>query len=340
MDLETKKLLQQLHHKGLASYRRTLIYVGLYFILAGLSIWLYRLQLYWPILLVWAVQSHLGHMNLIAFHEASHYILHPQRLLNEANGILVGTFILTPLSSYRLVHNAHHLRLGEERDLELWPYVNTAVPRWQRLLSAAGELLLGFFYTPVVFLHGVLNAGRLPASLRRRLWGEYALCLILWTGLIGGATYFGLVPELLIAYVIPSIISGNLQSLRKFTEHMGMLGDDVPSLTRTVVPNGPIGRFLSWTMMHIDYHGTHHRFAKIPQYNLPKATTLVYEDALHSQRSIYPTYLSAMWAMFRTLADPRVGAQWRGMDHRARVDSESSTPASEPAPYRRELLSI
>jgi hypothetical protein len=125
----------------------------------------------------------------------------------------------------------------------------------------------------------------------------------------------------------PSIIAGNLQSLRKFTEHLGLLGDTILTTTRTVVDEKIVGRLMSESMLHIDYHGTHHRYAKLPYYNLPAATEFVYEGS-SARVPIFPNYVSAMLDMARSLSNPRVGAQWLKSWH------EEETPGS-----RRKALS-
>jgi fatty acid desaturase len=66
---------------------------------------------------------------------------------------------------------------------------------------------------------------------------------------------------------------------------------------------------MSRSMLRIDYHGTHHRYAKVPYYHLPEATPFVYDGRTEHQ-PIYPTYLSAMWDMFCSLGNPRCGKQW------------------------------
>ena len=63
-------------------------------------------------------------------------------------------------------------------------------------------------------------------------------------------------------------------------------------------------------MLHIDYHGTHHRYAKMPYYNLPEATPAVFEKA-GGKLPVYTSYRAAMFEMFRTLGDPRIGSQWQ-----------------------------
>lgn len=311
MEQAKREVLRTLHRNGARSFWQNNLYIALFFALMAVSLVAWHAG-YWPVTVAcWVIQAHIGHMNLIAFHESSHYLLHPNRLLNEANGILIGSFILTPLSIFRYVHHTHHAYLGTPRDTELWPYVLPGTPRPWRILAALGELLVGFFYTPIVFLHGYLVADRMPSAISRRIAWEYAICIAWWTVLLTTIRHLGVWEYFLVGYLVPTIIAGNLQSLRKFTEHMGMLGDDVPTMTRTVVDRRIVGDALSRSMMRIDYHGVHHRYARIPQYNLPRATEHVYLPE-EIQRTVFPSYLSAMLDMFGTLRDPRVGAQWRG----------------------------
>lgn len=264
----------------------------------------------WPLTIVcWAVCAHVGHSKLIAFHEASHGTLNPKWLVNEFQGIMLGTAILVPLSSYRLVHGRHHAYIGTESDLELWPFVDPKVPRWKRILAAIGELVFGFFYTPIVFLHGVLVAKKIPKPQVRRLIFEYANCVVTW-GVILYVIYRNDWWEIfVVGYLVQAIIAGNLQSIRKFTEHVGLLGDSILTTTRTVVDKSLYGEGMSRSMLRIDYHGTHHRYAKVPYYHLPAATPWVYDGKVECV-PIFPTYIAAMWDMFRTLGNPRVGSQW------------------------------
>jgi hypothetical protein len=170
-------------------------------------------------------------------------------------------------------------------------------------------LCFGFFYTPVVFLRGVLVAENLPRAHVRRLWFEYLLCVGFWALLLITVHLAGWRRPFLIGYLIPAFLAGNLQSLRKFTEHMGLLGSTILTTTRSVVDRSVVGRVLSESMMHIDYHGAHHQYAKIPHHRLPEAMGYVYGQG-EEEVPVFPTYASAMWDMFKTLCNPRVGKQW------------------------------
>src|SRR5581483_5739731 len=94
-------------------------------------------------------------------------------------------------------------------------------------------------------------------STARRLAGEYALCVVTWAAILSAVAYFGVWESFLVGYFAPSLIAGNMQTLRQYTEHMGLLGHDVPSTTRTVIDPSWAGRVLSASMLHIDLHGPH-----------------------------------------------------------------------------------
>jgi fatty acid desaturase len=326
-----KEILQRLHHKSSRTLFESVASVALFFgvLIVTLLAWKNGC---WPVIIIgWLLQAHVGHTNLLAFHEASHYTLHPSRRLNELQGIILGSVIFTPLSAYRWVHNQHHIHLGTPRDPELWPFVDPRATRWKRLLAAAAELLFGFFYTPIIFLRGVLVARRMPRATVRRLIKEYNICFTLWVAVLSAAISFGVMKEFIIGYLIPAMLAGNLQSLRKFTEHLGLLGQDVPSTTRTVIDTSLLGRLLSVSMLHIDLHGPHHLYAKIPHFHLPEATPIAYEQELCDPiaANVFPSYSAAIWAMVWTLPDPRVGAQWLTKGERVALFANPYTGVSQ-----------
>jgi hypothetical protein len=68
-------------------------------------------------------------------------------------------------------------------------------------------------------------------------------------------------------------------------------------------------RVVAFSLFNIQFHGVHHRYARIPQARLPMLIPLL-EPTLHSELAPYRSYREAMWDMLRSLRNPRVGAQW------------------------------
>src|ERR1700736_4413584 len=136
----------------------------------------------WLAVLLVLTASHVMHGLLIGFHEASHGLLRKSRRLNEIDGVIIGVFSLMSFSLYRAAHQLHHAYLATERDIELWPFVIPATPRWLRILAAILELSLGLFFTPFLFMRTFLRAGSpiRNKKLRRRIWSELALTGGVW----------------------------------------------------------------------------------------------------------------------------------------------------------------
>jgi hypothetical protein len=130
-----------------------------------------------------------------------------------------------------------------------------------------------------------------------------------WGTILSLVAWYGWWEELFVGYLIPAFLSASFQTIRKYTEHLGLLGAETLTVTRTVVPKDLTGAVLSKSMLHIDYHGTHHRYARLPYYNLPEATPLVFTED-EPAIPIFSTYAAAMWDMFKSLGNPRVGPQW------------------------------
>ncbi len=255
--------------------------------------------------------AHLMHSQLLAFHEAAHGVLCPSRTVNELVGLFIGKFHLNGLSLFRAVHHTHHAHLGTERDEQLWPFVDPKTPRWKRRLAAACELSMGMLFDGVEFWRAFLRRGspiQNPA-VRRRIRAELAMIVAFWGAVLAATAWWGAWKWLLVLYVIPALVAGDMHSLRKYIEHMGMTGSTVLGLTRTVVPSGPLGRFLVFTMFNITYHSVHHYYARMPQASLPRFVSALTPQGPEEQ-TIYPGYWSAFLAMLPTLRDPKVGPQW------------------------------
>jgi fatty acid desaturase len=264
---------------------------------------------YWPLLLViWPALGAILFVFVLAFHDASHGRFHPVTFMNEGFGHVVGTFGFTPLNVYRYAHARHHAHLAREGDPELWPFNSPRVSRPLRVAAAFAEIVFGFVYTPMLFLRSVL-VGPLTPRERTLIVRGYVACVLFWTATIFTAYWFNLWRPLMVVVFVPMAISGMMQTLNKFEQHLGLHGHTVLGLTRTVVDGHRYSEIISAAMLYNDYHGTHHRYAKIPYYHLPNATPYTLAGACEPC-PVYPSIISASMDMLWCLLDPKVGPQW------------------------------
>jgi len=261
------------------------------------------------------VASHFMHGITIGLHEAAHGLLRKSRRFNEFDGILIGTFGLMSFSLYRVVHQTHHAYLTTERDQEFWPLAQTATPRWKRRLAAFFELNLGIFYTPFVFLRAFFCRQSPVRSkrVRRRIWAELVLTAVTWTCVLWAMAAFGLWKYFAWMYLAPAFLAANLQSWRKYIEHVGMTGTTVNGSTRSIVAKSWLGRLVAFTLLHEPFHGVHHQRAGLPHSELAQHLGSL-EPKRPGERTPYPSYRGALVDLIRSLANPRVGPQWRTIE--------------------------
>jgi fatty acid desaturase len=255
--------------------------------------------------------SHFMHGLLIGFHEASHGLLRSNRRINEIDGVLAGILSFMSFSLYRAAHQTHHAYLATERDEELWPFVFVDSPRWVRCLAAFLELNAGLLYTPALFLRIFFRKGSPIRNrrVRRRIWAEYVLVVVVWTAIFCAVAHWHVWTYFFWMYLGPAILAGNLQSWRKFIEHVGLSGNTVRGSTRSIVAGGWTGRLLSLSLLHEPYHGVHHLHVGLRHPELPRhAASLSPEE--EGEMAPFPSYRSALLDLVRNLPDPRVGRHW------------------------------
>jgi fatty acid desaturase len=257
------------------------------------------------------VASHFMHGLLIGFHEASHGLLRKSRRLNEVDGIIIGVFSLMSFSLYRAAHQTHHAHLASERDEELWPFVLPGTPRAARVLAAFLELTAGLVFTPFLFFRTFLRAGSPIRSrkVRQRIWAEFALAAIFWISVLWAIARWDAWRYFLWMYLAPAYLAANLQSWRKYIEHVGLSGSTVNSSTRNIVSQSRLGRLLAFTLLHEPYHGVHHQHAGLPHATLPQYVSIL-TPTKPGELPLYRSYWHALLDLLHSLADPRVGAQW------------------------------
>lgn len=255
--------------------------------------------------------SHFMHGLLVGFHEASHGLLRRNRLLNDIDGIFVGTLSFMSFTLYRVAHQTHHSHLATERDEELWPFVNVDSPRWARRLAAFFELNAGLAFTPFLFARMFFRRPSIVRNkkVRRRIWAEFGLIVVVNAAIVSAVAYWHVWDYFLWTYLVPGAIAGNLQSWRKYIEHVGMNGHTARSATRSIVADTWPGRLLSLTLLHEPLHGLHHLRVGLPHSELPKHADLL-APAAQGELAPFPNYRSALMHLLCNLWDPKAGSHW------------------------------
>ena len=316
------------------------VLVALFFLTqASLGFAVYRAN-YWLAVPLVLISCHLMHGIMIGFYEASHGLLRKSRLLNEADGIIIGIFGLMSFSLYRAAHQLHHAHLASERDEELWPFVHPQMPRWTRVLAAVLELTMGLLFTPYLFLRTFVRGGSpiRNKKLRRRIWTEFAVSAVVWTAILTAVAVFDAWEYFLWLHLLPAWLAANMQSLRKYVEHVGLTGSTVNSSTRSIVAEGWVAKFVNFTLLHEPYHGVHHWRSGLPHPELPGHAAALWGSGAKFQvsgkepdpshltrrtpveRPPFRTFGAAVYDLFINLADPRVGAQWLGVARTTRQE--------------------
>jgi len=277
----------------------------------GLALLLYHNASLWFVLPLVLLTAHLMHGAAVGFHEASHGMLRRNRTLNEFDGILIGVFCFMSFSLYRVVHQWHHAHLTTERDEEFWPFIDPGKSLGVRRLAAFFELCFGMFYTPWLFLRIFLRKDSPIRSrkVRKRIWAELLLMVLVWAAVIAALSYWQVWRYFVWMHLVPTFIAGNLQSWRKYVEHMGLMGRTVNSATRSIVAQGWSGKLMAWSLLHEPFHGVHHLNVGIPHPELPYRAELLQPQTAEEQAP-FPSYRHAMLDMLRSLKNPRIGAQW------------------------------
>lgn len=307
----TKMAVEEEGFEPWANHASFTLVASLYYLTTGLLAFCLYKSWWVVVVLLVLLASHFMHAMLIAFHEAAHGMLRKNRALNEFDGLLVGTISLTPLTLYRVLHQQHHVNIATEKDVELWPFVDPRQPLWWRRLAAFLELNFGFFYTPWLFwrFFFMRNSPITNRRARKRIWREFWLMVVFWSALLGAVAWFGVWTWFLVLYFIPAFVAGNLQSWRKYIEHVGLCGNTGRSATRSIVDVDWRGKCVAVSLLHQPLHGVHHVQATLPYHEMPRNRHLI-EPVEDGDTVPYPNYRSAFADLLRCLADPRVGGQW------------------------------
>lgn len=276
----------------------------------------------WPYRVLWtAIASYGLFCWTSCFHEAAHHTLCGSRRFSVLVGRILGTMMYVPFHAYRESHIRHHAYLNKPTDWELWPYSDPNASLWFRRLYCWLEIPFGIVTSPYVYarLYFHKDSPLKDQDVRRRIRNEYIAMALVWSLILAIVAYGSFWREFAIAWVIPHAIAGFFQTIRKFTEHLGMSSYDPLLGTRTVIGSGFITRLCTYLNFDIFVHGPHHRH---PRYRHEKLCERMSQYQTENPEFDYPvfrTYLHAVADVLHAMVfNPGVG-----------VNAGAAAPASE-----------
>jgi fatty acid desaturase len=248
---------------------------------AAIAVGLY----FWPNPLVLAacvlIIGTRQHALFVIAHDAAHYLLYQNRLLNDVVGRACATLQGLSMCTYRVIHRLHHNNLYAPLDPDTALHGGYPRGKWYLIRKLLKDLSgLTAWKTYAYFLGGApaLNTQtnvavrplddtsqklRSEARTDRNLVIAFHLAAVV---VFGAAGYL---IEYLVLWVLPLVtVVQAILRLRAIAEH-GATTDFSSPLTaaRTNVASG----WLEWLIFphHVNYHIEHHLYASVPHYNLP-----------------------------------------------------------------------
>lgn len=245
------------------------------------------------------------------FHETAHQTLCASQRLSIWLGRFLGTMMWVPYTVYRESHIRHHAYLNKPSDWELWPYSDPNTSRTFRRIFVWFDLILGFVMSPYIYGRIYFHPNsplRDKPDVMRTIRNEYLFMAVWWIVLVSSLCWFGVFGDFVRAWLIPHYIAGIWQSIRKFTEHLGMVSYDPMKGTRTVVGESWLTRLCTYLNFDIFVHGPHHRHPRVAHNELRQK---MQEYAIKHPEVEYPmfrTYFAAIRDMLPyMIKDPGVG---------------------------------
>ena len=256
--------------------------VAILVLLSTLTVWSYQQSIH---ILVWVsmcIQGCWMQRVYCVGHESSHRKLLPNHhVLNNIIGQIFLWILLVPLSVFRKIHDFHHS--ANRRDVHTSALDVYVIPSDANLLQRALPHL--FWYLGIFcggwFIHSLVSIVLfllLPVRIARRVspafhgwtfqdqiisWGCFLVpiaihvCLVQWVG-------FALWSR---CYLIPFAVFAMVYSLQLYIYHYRTtIGPKTLYHARKLT--GP--KWISWWLLHLNEHDTHHQQPKVVWYALPE----------------------------------------------------------------------
>ncbi len=234
------------------------------------------------------------------FHECAHQTLGKARGANIWAGRIIGTILGIPYTVFRECHRYHHSCMNTPQDWEMWPYSDPRSSLTFRRAFVWFDIFAGVIAAPVIF--GRIywtQSSPLPLPVRRVIYKEYLAIAFVW---IAGIAIFAWLAvagaieprHFNVVWILPLVIAPMLNTLRKFSEHLGMASNDPILGTRTVVADNFLTRVFSYFDFELCVHGPHHRHPRLSRDHL--ASNMQRYIAAHPQKAV-PVFSSHRQAL-------------------------------------------
>lgn len=221
------------------------------------------------------------HALFVIAHDAAHYLLYPNRQVNDWVGRACATVQGLSMCTYRVIHRLHHNNLYGELDPDT--ALHGGYPRGKAyLVKKLLKDLTGLtaWKTYAYFLGGApaLNTSTNVAirplddtsdKLRREARADRNFVIAFHVAALAAAAGSGYLVHYLVLWILPLVtVVQAILRLRAIAEH-GATTDFSSPLTAARTNVGPA--WLEWLLFphHVNYHIEHHLYASVPHYHLP-----------------------------------------------------------------------
>jgi len=240
---------------------------------------------FWPnplvLLICVVVIGTRQHALFVIAHDAAHYLLYDNRLLNDVVGRTCAMLQGLSMCTYRVIHRMHHNNLYGELDPDT--ALHGGYPRGRaylvkKLLKDLSGLTAwktyAYFLGGAPALNTQTNVALRPLDdtaqkLKTEARNDRNMVIAFHVLLLGVFAWSGYLVQYLVLWVLPLItVVQAILRLRAIAEH-GATTDFSSPLTAARTNVAPA--WLEWLIFphQVNYHIEHHLYASVPHYNLP-----------------------------------------------------------------------
>jgi len=221
------------------------------------------------------------HALFVIAHDAAHYLLYGNRLLNDVVGRTCAMLQGLSMCTYRVIHRMHHNNLYGELDPDT--ALHGGYPRGRaylvkKLLKDLSGLTAwktyAYFLGGAPALNTQTNVALRPlddtsAKLKSEARADRNLVIVFHIAMLAAMAWSGYLVQYLVLWILPLVtVVQAILRLRAIAEH-GATTDFSSPLTAARTNVAPA--WLEWLIFphQVNYHIEHHLYASVPHYNLP-----------------------------------------------------------------------